>query len=195
MAEECAEPYFHYGRALLELSKLESSVLANALEGFELEEEEKADYSQVEDAETITKDERFEIEEKVGDAFEENFEHHDRVARAHVHEDSEDETSEDDSDESEEEHKVVEESSKVEKESKTVEEEVVDSEDVGHLELAWEMLEMARMIWSKKSQVRDSCLHHSSSYLKIWLGSRPLLKSGTCNIFRCPDHVYKGLGT
>ena len=105
------------------------------------------------------------------------------MARAHVHEDSEDETSEDDSDESEEEHKVVEESSKVEKESKTVEEEVVDSEDVGHLELAWEMLEMARMIWSKKSQVRDSCLRHSSSYwvarhLKIWLGSRPLWKSG-----------------
>merc|ERR1719431_1977405 len=128
VAEECAEPYFHYGRALLELSKLESSVLANALEGFEMEEE-------------------------VGDAFEENFENFDRGARAHVHEDSEDETSEDDSDESEEEHKVVEESSKVEKESKTVEEEVVDSEDVGHLELAWEMLEMARMIWSKKSQV------------------------------------------
>merc|ERR550519_244024 len=85
VAEECAEPYFHYGRALLELSKHE--------------------------------------------------------------------TSGDDSDESEEEHKVVEESSKVEKESKTVEEEVVDSEDVGHLELAWEMLEMARLIWSKKSQV------------------------------------------
>merc|ERR1719452_428185 len=112
-----------------------------------------ADHSQVEDADTVTKDERFEIEEKVGDAFEENFEHHDRVARAHVHEDSEDETSEDDSDESEEEHKVVEESSKVEKESKTVEEETVDGEDLGHLELAWEMLEMARLIWSKKSQV------------------------------------------
>merc|ERR1719452_317883 len=106
-----------------------------------------ADHSQVEDADTVTKDERFEIEEKVADAFEENFEQHDRVARAHVHEDSEDEESEEDSEESEEEHEnTEEESSKAKEESKTVEEEAVDSEDLGHLELA-------RMIWSKKSQV------------------------------------------
>jgi len=108
----------------------------------------------VEDAETVTKDECFEIEEKVADAFEENFEQHDRVAGAHVHEDSEDEESEEDSEESEEEHEnTEEESSKAKEESETVEEEAVDSEDLGHLELAWEMLEMARMIWSKKSQV------------------------------------------
>ena len=117
----------------------------------------------MEDADTVTKDERFEIEEKVADAFEENFEQHDRVARAHVHEDSEDEESEEDSEESEEEHEnTEEESSKAKEESKTVEEEAVDSEDLGHLELAWEMLEMARMIWSKKSQVGDPFLHPSS---------------------------------
>jgi len=157
VAEECAEPYFHYGRALLELTKLESSVLANALEGFEIEEEEKADHSQVEDAETVAKDECFEIEEKVADAFEENFEQHDRVARAHVHEDSEEETSEDDS-ESEEENTEEEVSFKTTKEeSCETEDEVVDSEEMGHLELAWEMLEMAKNIWSKKSQVTWEC--------------------------------------
>ena len=45
----------------------------------------------------------------------------------------------------------------MEEESKTVEEEVVGSEDVGHLELAWEMLEMARMIWSKAGKVDLAC--------------------------------------
>ena len=34
-AEVCAEPFFYYGKALLEMSKIESAVLGNCLEGFD----------------------------------------------------------------------------------------------------------------------------------------------------------------
>ena len=71
-AVECAESYFHYGKALLELSRLESGVLGNALEGVP-EEGEDANTSQFEDPEKMTEDERNDVEKKVGEALEENF--------------------------------------------------------------------------------------------------------------------------
>merc|ERR1712202_48304 len=71
-AKECAESYYYYGKALLELSRLESGVLGNALDGVP-EEGDEANTSQVEDPAMMTDDEKKEVEEKVGEALEENF--------------------------------------------------------------------------------------------------------------------------
>merc|ERR1712226_1590805 len=73
---ECAEAYWCYGKALLEMSKIESSVLCHALEGFDIEQEEKADYTQVENAESLSKDERDTIDDHVANAFDDNWEMH-----------------------------------------------------------------------------------------------------------------------
>merc|ERR1712096_189459 len=71
-AKECAESYYYYGKALLELSRLESGVLGNALDGVP-EEGDEANTSQVEDPAKMTDDEKKEVEGKVGEALEENF--------------------------------------------------------------------------------------------------------------------------
>jgi len=71
-AKECAESYFYYGKALLELSRLESGVLGNALDGVP-EEDDEANNSKIEDPAKMTADEKTEVEEKVGEALEENF--------------------------------------------------------------------------------------------------------------------------
>jgi len=71
-AIECAEAYYFYGKALLELSRLESGVLGNALDGVP-EEEDEANSSKVEDPSKLTDEEKNEVEEKVSEALEENF--------------------------------------------------------------------------------------------------------------------------
>merc|ERR1712002_973687 len=75
MATECAEAYFYYGKALLELSRVESGVLGNALDGVDMETKPTdVKDALVEDTEAMTTDEKSEIEEKVADALEENLE-------------------------------------------------------------------------------------------------------------------------
>jgi len=92
MATECAEAYFYYGKALLELSRVESGVLGNALDGVDMSDDKDA---LVEDTEAMTTDEKSEIEEKVADALEENFEKHDVVARAHTGDNTEEDEEDD----------------------------------------------------------------------------------------------------
>lgn len=72
-AKECGEPYFLYGKALLDLARAEAGVIDNGLEG--VPDEEDADNSQVEDPEKCSQEEVKEIVEKVGEALEENFAH------------------------------------------------------------------------------------------------------------------------
>jgi len=72
-AIECAEAYYLYGKALLELSRLESGVLGNALDGVP-EEEDEGNSSKIEDPSKLTDEEKSEVDEKVREALEENFE-------------------------------------------------------------------------------------------------------------------------
>jgi len=68
---ECGEAYYYYGKALLEMARLENVVLGNALSG--VPEGEDVESPQVEDPEKVTDEERAHIEEKVDEALEENF--------------------------------------------------------------------------------------------------------------------------
>merc|ERR1712029_1334783 len=146
-AEVCAEPFFFYGKALLKMSKIESAVLGNAFEGFEHEVvEEKPDFSQVEDHKSMSRAEMEEIDEQVWEAFEENYDQHERVANLHLGE----EEYEEDSDEEECEEEDPEAEGKP------------DGDEVGHLELAWEMLELAKSIWATcgKADMEAEALHY-----------------------------------
>merc|ERR1712133_304056 len=92
-APECAETYFYYGKALLEMARLESGVLSNALDGVP-EGEEEAENSQVEDPEKLTEDEKDDVEQKVDEALNENFDKHDKIAKIHNGENGEGEDDE-----------------------------------------------------------------------------------------------------
>ena len=147
-AEICAEPFFYYGKALLEMSKIESAVLGNCLEGCDLEVvEEKSDVSQVENPEDLSRAEMEEIDEQVWDAFEENFDQHETVAMLHRGEEEfdQDSDSEEEPDETE-----------PEAEGKP------DGDEIGHLELAWEMLELAKSICATcgKADMEAEALHY-----------------------------------
>jgi len=147
-AEICAEPFFYYGKALLEMSKIESAVLGNCLEGCDLEVvEEKSDVSQVENPEDLSRAEMEEIDEQVWDAFEENFDQHEIVAMLHRGEEEfdQDSDSEEELDETE-----------PEAEGKP------DGDEIGHLELAWEMLELAKSVWATcgKTDMEAEALHY-----------------------------------
>jgi len=67
---ECGEAYYFYGKALLEMARHENLVLGTALEGVP-ESEDVVNSPQVEDPEKMTDEERGEIEEKVDYALEE----------------------------------------------------------------------------------------------------------------------------
>jgi len=71
-AKECAEVYFYYGKGLLELSRMESGVLGNALDGVP-EEESENNTSQFEDPSKLSDQEKTEVTDNVSEALEENF--------------------------------------------------------------------------------------------------------------------------
>jgi len=71
-APECGEAYYFYGKALLELARLENVVLGNALDGVPRDDDDNLS-SQVENPDTMTDEERTEVQEKVDEALVENF--------------------------------------------------------------------------------------------------------------------------
>jgi len=178
-AKECAESYFYYGKSLLEMSRLESGVLGNALDGVP-EEEDEANSSKVEDPAKMTVEEKNEVEEKVGEALEENFvdlekkvEEKEAKEKKDVKKPTEkdgesstadkkeskededegmdegDESQDDDAEESQGEEMDSEEQAKEVTEAEKAEEKK-DEEEPSNLQLAWEMLELAKVVYTKQ---------------------------------------------
>jgi len=197
-AKECAEVYYYYGKSLLELSRMESGVLGNALDGVP-EEESESNTSQFEDPSKLSDQEKTEVTEKITEALEENAEELEKKKEeaeakkdatnkaSETKEGSETETKKaestddakktDSKEESKEEKKVdgekseerkkdenedeameedeegeteeeTEESSDEKKEGET--DEKKDEEEPSNLQLAWEMLELAKVVYTKQ---------------------------------------------
>ncbi|XP_034737460.1 nuclear autoantigenic sperm protein isoform X6 [Etheostoma cragini] len=115
-AEECGEAFFLCGKSLLELARMENSVLGNALEGVpeESEEEEQPNSSNIESANNLDDDDDDDEDDEDG---EENGQHK-------------------------------------------------EEDEVGNLQLAWEMLEVAKVIYKKKDG-KDDQLMAAQAYLKL----------------------------
>merc|ERR1712181_213321 len=112
------------GKALLELSRVESGVLGNALDGVNMDAETSPTKGViVEDAEGLP------TEEKAADALADNFDKHEMLAKAH-NADNTEETEED----------VTEDK---------METDVEKTEEPGNLEQAWQMFDLAKVIYGK----------------------------------------------
>merc|ERR1711931_243950 len=164
-AKECAESYFYYGKSLLELSRMESGVLGNALEGVPEDSDEKVDTSQVEDPEKLTKDEKSEVEDKVAEAFDYNYK------TSEIIQDEEEaamdgaETETDGSgmeDEELQEEDMETDDSPVKKMSPKAKQDsekkgTGDEEEPSNLQLAWEVLELAKVVYTKliATEIKD----------------------------------------
>merc|ERR1711875_122360 len=192
--KECAEAYYYYGKALLEMSRLESGVLGNALDGVP-EEEDEANSSKVEDPAKMTDEEKKEVAEKVEEALKENLvelEKKDEVNQAEESKTTEDnnyevvkedeskkdedkkdddkkeedegmEEGEDSQDDGESNNEAMETEKVVEGEGESVakegDEKTADKKDEeeepSNLQLAWEMLELAKVIYTKVLETAD----------------------------------------
>merc|ERR1712083_1034471 len=174
-AKECGDAYLCYGKSLLEMSRMESGVLGNALDGI-ADEEDK-----VEDPDTVTEEEREKISADVYDAMaereeetkEKKTEKTEKMEPAEgtesedVEEKVEGETEEENTEEegtTEEEAEGEEEEEKVEGETSEKKED--EEEDVGNLQLAWEMLELAKIIF-KRDSTKESKMKLAESHLKL----------------------------
>merc|ERR1711934_710670 len=116
----------------------------------------------------LVKDEVGEIDLQVEDAFDINFAEHERIASIHAGDDIYEEVeSEDDSDE------------------EVSEEEKSNGEDVGHMELAWEVLELAKNISGKHGKIdikAEASLTAAISVLTARISSHSAEKEGLENI-------------
>merc|ERR1711972_764318 len=128
------------GKALLYVSIMESEVLGYALDGMELEDDAKT-IPQVESPDKLEEKEKSEVTGEVTKALNEHFEAFNRLSKQHFAEGSDESDSEDVEME-------VDSPSKGEKPDA----DSITAEDTSNLQLAWEMLELAKMIYERKAK-------------------------------------------
>ncbi|XP_039887449.1 nuclear autoantigenic sperm protein-like isoform X7 [Simochromis diagramma] len=203
-ADECGEAFFLCGKSLLELARMENSVLGNALEGVpeESEEEEQPSSSNVESPDNLDEKTRDELRQQVYDAMAEKEKAEDphspvtgdekslsqetemdgvssvkSVQEGSLGKETEIEQKADSSeeqtgsgtgvkpvrgcDEDKEETEDDDDDEDGEKNGQDKEE-----EEVGNLQLAWEMLEVAKVIYKRKESTEDQ-LMAAQAYLKL----------------------------
>ncbi|XP_051929401.1 nuclear autoantigenic sperm protein isoform X1 [Hippocampus zosterae] len=186
-ADECGEAFFLCGKSLLELARMENTVLGNALEGVpEESEDEQPSNSNIESANNLDENTRDELRKQVYDAMEAKPEEVERkpesdvksgteVKQENVFSKSSPKQAGDDSQKPS--------ASQLNGAVKSLDEEDDDSDDddddeevdkngdkeedeVGNLQLAWEMLEVAKVIYKRKESKEDQ-LMAAQAFLKL----------------------------
>ncbi|XP_077973101.1 protein HGV2-like isoform X1 [Styela clava] len=191
MAQECSDAYYYYGVSLLELARLENGVLGNALKGVpEDEDESDKDEEQFEKAD-LPEGEREKLREEVEaamatedeDAAEEETEGKEGEKQekesSTEKEKGDEETKPKDESKTTEEPKQKEEkgeecakpetseppSSKSEPAKEDEAEE--DPDDISNMQLAWEMLELAKVLYKKREKSKPNSLMIAQCHLKL----------------------------
>lgn len=232
---ECAESLFGYGSALLEQSRIENGVLGNALQGIaekavgeendSLPDEDVTGEDTFVEEDCTTAEEKEKISEEVieamvGDdkkdveATEDVSEPQTATEEETVTEDQDKENSEEEAvegvdaaDEAAEGVDAADEAENAEDNSEeTSEENAEEGAEVGTLQLAWEVLELARTIYEKEYERLNNKVNESNELKEIQLKQADcLLKLGEVGVesetydsaiedyFKCKDLLKKAL--